>query len=662
MVLIDSTLDFHRVAELKPASASIVDSNGSCDEPDLNHPKRTLTVNDAIQNAAYIATRLLNGGNPDYNGDPEQAYYWAKSTLVVCTDNPVFVPRAKNSTQENRGAGKKSDGVITADDFRMLFADQLEDGKDLGDIYNRVVEMFSLPPTFDTVAFWRSTGFRWILINEFVRELAKAEMGPDQVLVIDPYLDIKSQKAEWHYKINRLDLRVSDTENTTYAKLGALGQRVLSRHANIQTFARSRKGIKFPVSTVGEGEQKIPTYIHREDTKHNSYGVFCTDNDVVWSLFMMMPSLINPETGNIEKEIVVDLSQQTSATMTPSKENPVRFVDVVRLWAKILTHFAKYASLVRHPIETICFLACCTGSDFNDALEPSVYGLKTSEKVYWDTFSAIVASESTGYIDSTGTHVSFDVASSSREAVSNIIRTTCCTNHISECEHEIEISQTAFQIFYTACCSKSIESTQRSLQVNYNKLKKLPAPKKPKSNTSAPSVSFASTIRNIDQLVEIVEQLKTDAAALERLAIENPNKLPDKAVKTAMNLVTKIRKITITKERCETKRLNIQWTLNYMHKACTGRDVSVDTPLNISNSNLRESAGEINGPLPAVPDNYASILRQSKNWPWVVEAIHTPSSHDYNNSYHQVQCINDETAALSNRLDFYSVKTNEVLH
>lgn len=646
MVAIDATLDLHRVAELKPNKVNSANA-------------AEYTIKSKIEMAVFMSTRFLNGSNPAYDGPKEQAYYWADKTVVACTDNPAFVPRAKNSTQVSRGNGQPSDGVITANDFRSLFSKEIDAGGNLCDIYEHTLEMFAKPPTIDTNAFWRSNGFRWIIINEFARGLEKTKLAPHQLLVVDPHTGIRPDKAEWNYRINRIDLRVSDTENMTYAKLGALGQRVMSKYAAVQVFSCDRKHPKLEVSSVGEGEQKVISYIDRKDTQHMSYLIVCGDNDVIYSLLMRMPSLINPETGRIEKEIWVDLSQQNRHTMTPNTEDPTRFVNVVDLWTKLMLHFHKHAPLVKNPIETFSFLACCTGCDFNDAMEPTVRGLKTSETIYWNTFSSIVASTSSSYITSSGDRPAFAVESMSKDVISQLVTSVRCLHHPGECEHEITINRTAFEIFYTACCSNSIETTQRSLQTQINKFKKLPAPKKPKKDNH--QTSFVSAIRTLEQLIEVVEQLKTEASSLERLIAVNVHALPDKAVITARNLVQRVRLITINKSRCDTKRNSLQWTLNYMRRGSAGMDVSVDTPINIYNLALRKSAATSTDELPPPPSNYQSILRRSKTWPWIVKAVSAPSSHDYNNSYHQVECVNDKMKALSNRLDFYSVETNHVL-
>lgn len=646
MVAIDATLDLHRVAELKPNMPDSMDA-------------RDYTVKAKIENAVSASTRFLNGGNPEYDGPKEQAYYWADKTLVVCTDNPVFVPRAKNSTQVHRGNGQPSDGVITPAVFRSLFSEQIDADGDLCDIYNRTLELFAEPPTIDTNAFWRSSGFRWIIINEFAKGLEKTHLAPTQLMVVDPHTDIRPDKAEWNYRINRIDLRVSDTENMAYAKLGALGRSVMSKYAAVRAFSCGKKHAKLPFSPIGEGEQKVIAYIDRDDAVHMSYLIVCGDNDVIYSLLMRMPSLINAETGRIEKEIWVDLSQQNRHTMTPGTNDPTRFVNVVDLWVKLMTHFHKHAPLVKNPIETFSFLACCTGCDFNDAMEPTVRGLKTSEKIYWDTYSSIVAPVSSSYISSSGDRPTFAVESMSKNIISQLVTSIRCLHHPGRCEHEITINSTAFEIFYTACCSKSIETTQRSLQTQINKFKKLPAPKRPKKVDQ--QTSFTSTIRTLEQLIEVVEQLKTEAAFLEELVATNASDLSVSAVTTARNLVKRVRSIAISKSRCDAKRNNLQWTLNYMRRGSTGMDVSVDTPLNIYNLALRKSAARSRETLPPPPANYQSILRQSKTWPWIVKAVSAPSSHDYNNSYHQVECVNDETDALSNRFDFYSVETNQVL-
>lgn len=637
MVITDSTLDLHRVAELKAGTAD-------------------MTVKKAIADAALVATRFLNGGNPEYTGYPGQALFWANKTLAVCTDNPVFVPRAKNTTQEQRGAGKTADGVFSPDEFHALFGDE----QDLDAIYARTLELFSLPPTFDTIAFWRSSGFRWIIANEFGRELEKqAKLGAQQIMAVDPFVGVAPSNAERQYKISRTNLKVSDAKNRGYAKLGAFGQRLMLRSSSVQIFEKGKKGRKLPPSTVGEGEQKILSYIDRRDKVHQSYLIVCRDNDVLYSLLMMMPSLINPETGLIEKEIWVDLSQQTTNNMRLGSFDATHFVNAVELWTKLMMHFHKYAPLVMNPIETFSFLACCTGSDFNDALEPTVRGLKTSEKVYWDVFSAITADCRSGYIDSSGDMSVFKINSASKELLSKLVTVTRCLHHPAECEHQISLQKTAFEVFYTACCSSSVETTRRSLEAQINKFQKKTAPKKSKPESDG--TPFVFTIRDLNELVRYVDQMKTDADVLQSLATQNPHQLSEKVVQTAFNLVRRIKNIAISPERCEMRRINFEWTLNYMHRASTGMCVSMDTPLNISNSELRKLSASSKEELPPPPANYHSMLRDSKNWPWVVEAISMPSSHDYNNSYHQIESKVDASQALSTRIDFYSVKTKQAL-
>jgi hypothetical protein len=141
---------------------------------------------------------------------------------------------------------------------------------------------------------------------------------------------------------------------------------------------------------IGESDQKILTYIKRDENDSNYLVVSC-DSDMLPLICFHLKSILHPTKLTFSNQVFID----TKALHDKNATRDYRYVNVTKLYQSIIKFFETEFKGITNPVECFFFIFLSYYTDYNT---PFPSKLRIVPTALWNTFSFLHCTNKAGYI------------------------------------------------------------------------------------------------------------------------------------------------------------------------------------------------------------------------------------------------------------------------